>query len=201
MSLLLIDNQDSFTYNLVQMIESAGVTELIVRQGNELSMDLICELRPEKILISPGPGHPADYPIIENIVQWLGRGDACITPTGITPTISVLGVCLGHQAIAHAFGARIIPSKRPVHGKTSPVQHDNQSIFRGIPANFPAMRYHSLEIDPDSLPDCFTISACAAGKLIMGIRHKSLPMEGVQFHPESILTQHGQQLIKNWLSA
>jgi anthranilate synthase component 2 len=189
--LLMIDNYDSFTYNLVQYLGELGADVRVYRNDN-ISLQEIEQLQPEKIVISPGPCTPNEAGIsIETIKQFAGR-------------IPILGVCLGHQSIGQAFGGRIGHARAIMHGKTSMMHHSNEGVFKGLPNPFEATRYHSLVIEPESLPDCLEVTAWTAddeGKLdeIMGVRHKTLAVEGVQFHPESILTTSGHDLLKNFL--
>ena len=185
--LLMIDNYDSFTYNLVQYFAELG-EEVAVHRNDEITLEQIEALQPQHIVISPGPCTPNEAGIsVPTIKRFAGR-------------IPILGVCLGHQSIGQAFGGRIIHAKQLMHGKTSPIFHDNTSVFRGLPNPFTATRYHSLVIERESLPDCLEITAWSEDGEIMGVRHKSLAVEGVQFHPESILTEHGHELLKNFLS-
>jgi anthranilate synthase/aminodeoxychorismate synthase-like glutamine amidotransferase len=186
--LLVIDNYDSFTYNLVQYLGELGADMQIVR-NDDVTVDAIeNELRPERIVISPGPGTPDGAGIsLETIARFSGK-------------LPILGVCLGHQAIGQHFGGKVVRAPVPVHGKPVNVQHDGKTIFRGLPNDFEAGRYHSLVIEPASLPDCLEVSARSADGLIMGVRHKEHPTEGVQFHPESILTPEGKRLLENFLS-
>jgi para-aminobenzoate synthetase component II len=185
--LLVIDNYDSFTYNLVQYLGELGAHMKVVR-NDEVSVDEVeNDLRPEKILISPGPGTPDNAGISLDVLKRL----ADRTP--------ILGVCLGHQAIGQHFGGKVIRAPEPVHGKPVEVQHDGKTIFQGIDRKFKAGRYHSLVVDRGSLPDCLEVSAESPDGLIMAMRHRSLPIEGVQFHPESILTEHGKAMLKNFL--
>jgi anthranilate synthase/aminodeoxychorismate synthase-like glutamine amidotransferase len=185
---LLIDNYDSFTYNLYQYLCELG-EEVVVYRNDKISTDEIEALGPERIVISPGPCTPDDAGIsLEVIKRFSGQ-------------IPILGVCLGHQAIGQAFGGRIVRCHRLMHGKTSPIRHDGKTIFAGLPNPFDAVRYHSLVIDPESLPDCLEVSARADDEgEIMGVRHKEFIVEGVQFHPESILTLPGKDLLANFLS-
>ena len=186
MKILVIDNYDSFTYNLVQML---GVynCELIVKRNDEISINEIRLLAPDKILISPGPGRPENSEVtLSTIKRFSGK-------------IPILGVCLGHQAIGYSFGGKIINAKNIMHGKTSKIKHDNKTIFKDVPPNFEATRYHSLIVERKSLPEELEISSETEDGTIMGIRHKHLPIEGIQFHPESILTIEGKKIIKNWL--
>ena len=185
--LLVIDNYDSFTYNLVQYLGELGET-VEVRRNNRVSLDEIeNELRPERIVISPGPGTPDDAGItLEVIARFAGK-------------IPLLGVCLGHQAIGQAFGGKVVRAPELMHGKSSPVRHDGRTIFAGLSDQFVAGRYHSLIVERESLPSCLEISAVTADEIIMGLRHRELKVEGVQFHPESILTSEGKQLLANFL--
>jgi anthranilate synthase/aminodeoxychorismate synthase-like glutamine amidotransferase len=186
--LLVIDNYDSFTYNLVQYLGELG-QDLRVFRNDKITTDEIAEMNPDHILISPGPCDPERAGVsVETIQRFAGK-------------IPILGVCLGHQSIGHAFGGRIVRADRLMHGKTSPILHDDKGVFAGIPSPFRAIRYHSLLIERETLPDCLEITAETAEGEIMGVRHKTLPVEGVQFHPESVLTEHGRQLLQNFLSA
>ena len=186
--LLVIDNYDSFTYNLVQYLGELGAEMRVVR-NDEVTVDEIeNELEPEKILISPGPGTPDKAGITLDVVgRFAGK-------------IPILGVCLGHQAIGQHFGGAVVRAPEPVHGKPVSVSHDGRTIFQGIPQNFNAGRYHSLVVSRNTVPECLEISAESPDGLVMAVRHRNLPIEGVQFHPESILTQHGKQLLQNFLS-
>jgi anthranilate synthase/aminodeoxychorismate synthase-like glutamine amidotransferase len=185
--LLVIDNYDSFTYNLVQYLGELGET-VEVRRNNRVTLDEIeNSLRPERIVISPGPGTPNDAGItLDVIARFSGK-------------IPLLGVCLGHQAIGQAFGGKVIRAPELMHGKASEVRHDGKTIFAGINDGFLAGRYHSLMVEKESLPSCLEISASTADDIIMGLRHRELKVEGVQFHPESILTSDGMQLLANFL--
>lgn len=185
--LLVIDNYDSFTYNLVQYLGELGET-VEVRRNNRVTLDEIeNSLRPERIVISPGPGTPNDAGItLDVIARFSGK-------------IPLLGVCLGHQAIGQAFGGKVIRAPELMHGKASEVRHDGKTIFEGIDDQFLAGRYHSLIVERESLPACLEISAFTADDIIMGLRHRELKVEGVQFHPESILTSDGKQLLANFL--
>jgi para-aminobenzoate synthetase component II len=185
--LLVIDNYDSFTYNLVQYLGELGET-VEVRRNNRVTLDEIeSSLRPERIVISPGPGTPNDAGItLDVIARFSGK-------------IPLLGVCLGHQAIGQAFGGKVIRAPELMHGKASEVSHDGKTIFAGISERFLAGRYHSLIVEKETLPSCLEISASTAGDIIMGLRHRELKVEGVQFHPESILTSEGKQLLANFL--
>ena len=184
--LLMIDNYDSFTYNLVQYLAEIGQEVEVVR-NDKISIEEINKLNPQYIVISPGPCTPNEAGIsLELIEAFKGK-------------IPILGVCLGHQSIGQAFGGKIIHAQTIMHGKTSKISHNNKGIFRGIKDPFIATRYHSLVIDRESLPDCFDITAWTDDNEIMGIKHKELAIEGVQFHPESILSEHGHDLLKNFL--
>jgi anthranilate synthase/aminodeoxychorismate synthase-like glutamine amidotransferase len=185
---LVVDNYDSFTYNLVQCLLAAGAS-CTVCHNDVTSVAEVVRTKPDGILISPGPGTPSDAGVTLELIRALAG------------SIPMLGVCLGHQALAQAFGARIERAREPVHGKTSRVSHDGRGVFYALPSPFDATRYHSLLVAPDSVPESFEVSAQAAGGEIMGLRHRELPLEGVQFHPESILTEHGAQLVQNWLSS
>jgi len=183
---LMIDNYDSFTYNLVQYLGELGVEVTVVR-NDEVSVDEVARLRPEKIVISPGPCSPNEAGISLATIERLGG------------KIPLLGVCLGHQAIGQAFGGKVVHARTLMHGKTSPIQHVGAGVFRGLPSPFVATRYHSLAVERDSLPDCLEVTAWTEDGEIMGLRHKTLAVQGVQFHPESILTEHGHALLKNFL--
>ncbi|HXC71467.1 MAG TPA: aminodeoxychorismate/anthranilate synthase component II [Pyrinomonadaceae bacterium] len=185
--LLVIDNYDSFTYNLVQYLGELGET-VEVRRNNQVTLDQIeNELRPERIVISPGPGTPNDAGITLDVIE------------RFSGKVPLLGVCLGHQSIGQAFGGRVIRAPELMHGKASEVSHDGKTIFAGLTNQFLAGRYHSLIVEKDSLPNCLEISASTANGIIMGLRHRELKVEGVQFHPESILTSEGKQLLANFL--
>ncbi|MCX7094102.1 MAG: aminodeoxychorismate/anthranilate synthase component II [Methylobacter sp.] len=188
---VMVDNYDSFTYNLVQYLGELGADVTVVR-NDQVSVEDVEKLAPDKLVISPGPCTPKEAGIsVEAILKFAGK----------TP---ILGVCLGHQSIGYAFGGNIIHAKSIMHGKTSLVYHHNQGVFKGLNNPFTATRYHSLVIEQESIPDCLEITAWtqnAAGELdeIMGVRHKELDIEGVQFHPESILTEHGHDMLRNFL--
>ncbi len=184
--ILFIDNYDSFTYNLVDYI-GQFTGELQVYRNDELTTTDVQAMQPQGIVISPGPGTPADAGISNAVIESFHR------------TIPILGVCLGHQCIGQVFGACIVRAPEPVHGKASPVFHNSDALFHRIPSPFPAGRYHSLIIDADTLPPDFTITAWTEEGIIMGIQHREFPLTGVQFHPESVLTPDGKQLIANWL--
>ena len=184
--LLMIDNYDSFTYNLVQYFGELE-QEVVVHRNDEITLERVAELSPRHIVISPGPCTPNEAGIsVPLIKQVAGK-------------IPILGVCLGHQAIGQAMGGKIVHAKQVMHGKTSAIQHNSTSVFRGLPNPFQATRYHSLVIEHASMPDCLEITAWTEDGEIMGVRHKTLPVEGVQFHPESILTESGHALLKNFL--
>ncbi|MDA9086512.1 aminodeoxychorismate/anthranilate synthase component II [Methylophilaceae bacterium] len=184
--LLMIDNYDSFTYNLVQYLSEIG-QEVKVYRNDKITIEEVNKLNPKYIVISPGPCTPNEAGIsLELINSFKGK-------------IPILGVCLGHQSIGQAFGGKIIHAQTIMHGKTSQIFHENTGVFNGIKSPFTATRYHSLVIDKKSLPDCFDITAWTDDNEIMGIKHKDLPIEGVQFHPESILSEYGHDLLKNFL--
>ena len=185
--ILLIDNYDSFTYNLAQFLGQLG-EKLEVRRNDQISLDEIADLAPERIVISPGPGIPRRAGVTIPVVrEFSGR-------------IPILGVCLGHQAIGEAFGGRVIRAKELMHGKTSAIHHDGKTIFRGLPQDFIATRYHSLIVERKSLPRVLEISAETEDGTIMGLRHRQMKVEGVQFHPESVLTEVGIRLLQNFLA-
>jgi para-aminobenzoate synthetase component II len=185
--ILLLDNYDSFTYNLAQYLGQMGQT-LLVRRNDMISLDEIADLRPERIVISPGPGTPRQAGIsVALIERFAGK-------------IPILGVCLGHQAIGEAFGGRVIRAAKLMHGKTSTIHHDERTVFRGLPQDFLATRYHSLIVERKTLPRELEISAETADGVIMGLRHRKMKVEGVQFHPESVLTNNGFQLLQNFLT-
>lgn len=197
--IFVLDNYDSFTYNLVQYMGELGVeggspaAEIVVRRNDEITPEQVVALRPERILLSPGPCTPQEAGILIPLLRRLAE----LPPSQQIPT---LGVCLGHQALGAAFGARVVRAERLMHGKTSVVDHDGRTIFRGLPQPMTCTRYHSLLVDEASVPPELEISARVAGEAtIMGLRHRSLPLEGVQFHPESVLTQGGKELIANFL--
>ena len=183
--ILMIDNYDSFTYNLVQMIQVLG-KDISVRRNNRVNIPELEMLSPAALVVSPGPGTPDHAGISMEAIRHFGR------------RIPILGVCLGHQSMAAAFGGTVIRADRIMHGKTSRIFHDGRSIFKGLPNPFPAIRYHSLLVNRNRLPEGFEISAWTERGEVMGLRHKQHPMEGVQFHPESILTDVGMDMIKNF---
>ena len=184
--LLIIDNYDSFTYNLVQYFGELGA-EPVVKRNDEITVAEIEALQPEAVVISPGPCTPKEAGISNDVIAKIG------------PKLPLLGVCLGHQCIGHVYGGVIVRAGRLMHGKTSPILHDGSGVFADLPAPFDATRYHSLIIDPPSMPEALVINAHTAEGEIMGVRHKEYPIHGVQFHPESILTRHGKDLLKNFL--
>lgn len=185
--LLVIDNYDSFTYNLVQYLGEMGQEVRVVR-NDEIAAAEIAALAPSHIVISPGPCTPNEAGIsLEVIKSYAGK-------------IPILGVCLGHQAIGQAFGGKVVRAARVMHGKTSPISHDGKGLFTGLPNPFEATRYHSLLIERASVPDCLDVTATTAENEIMAVRHKTLPVEGVQFHPESFLTTSGKDLLRNFIA-
>ena len=192
--LLVLDNYDSFTFNLVQYLGELALDHPIaaqvrVERNDALSLEQIEALKPEAVLISPGPGTPADSGVCRAVIRELG------------PRVPLLGVCLGHQAIAEVFGGAVVRAPELMHGKTSAVHHQGQGVFAGLPQPFTAKRYHSLIADRDSLPDCLEVTAWLEGGMVMGLRHREHPhLQGVQFHPESVLTQDGHRLLANFLS-
>ena len=184
--LLMIDNYDSFTYNLVQYFAELGA-DVVVHRNDEITVEQVARLKPQYIVISPGPCTPNEAGISVPLIKiFAGK-------------IPILGVCLGHQSIGQAFGGKIIHAKKLMHGKTSLIYHNSSSVFRGLPNPFTATRYHSLVIERETLPDCLEMTAWTEDGEIMGVRHKTLAVEGVQFHPESILTEHGHDMLKNFL--
>ncbi|MFJ5762578.1 aminodeoxychorismate/anthranilate synthase component II [Neobacillus sp. NPDC093182] len=184
--IFMVDNYDSFTFNLVQYLGELG-EDLVVQRNDQTTIDDIRTLDPEFLMISPGPGNPSEAGISLEVIK---------TFSGVIP---ILGVCLGHQSIAQAYKGDVVSAAQLMHGKTSDIYHDGKSIFKGLPNPFPATRYHSLIVKRDTLPTCFEISAWTENGEIMGIRHKELPLEGVQFHPESILTSCGKEILKNFV--
>jgi len=184
--ILVIDNYDSFTYNLVQYLGEMGA-QMDVRRNDTLTIKDIARLAPDKILISPGPGTPDDAGITLDLIREFGSK---------TP---IFGVCLGQQAIGQAMGGRVIRAEKLMHGKTSPVTHTGRGVFRGLPSPLEATRYHSLIVERETLPDCLEITATTEDGEIMGLKHKTWPLEGVQFHPESVLTKHGKEILRNFL--
>ena len=185
--ILVLDNYDSFTYNLVQYLGELGA-ETVVKRNDEISIAEIRALKPERILVSPGPCSPRESGLSNEVIR-----------TFSAEGVPVFGVCLGHQCIGHVFGANVIVNYRMMHGKTSPIKHNGKDLFADMPNPFMATRYHSLVIQRDTVPDCLEITAESDEGEIMGVRHKTLPIWGVQFHPESILTENGRQILKNFL--
>jgi para-aminobenzoate synthetase component 2 len=184
--ILVIDNYDSFTYNLVQYLGELG-QDIRVFRNDKIDVSGIAELNPERIVISPGPGTPDQSGITLKVIK------------AFESKKPILGVCLGHQAIGQVFGGRVVPAPYLMHGKTSEICHDNRTIFSGLPYRFQATRYHSLMVERKTLPKCLEVSATSTDGLIMGLRHRDFPIEGVQFHPESIMTAHGKKLLENFL--
>jgi anthranilate synthase/aminodeoxychorismate synthase-like glutamine amidotransferase len=185
--ILMIDNYDSFTYNLVQYLGVLG-SEVEVHRNDKITLDEIESMKPERIVISPGPGTPQSAGITIPVIERFHS------------KLPILGVCLGHQGIGAAFGGRVVHAAQLMHGKTSEISHDGKSIFRDLPDPFTATRYHSLAIERKSLPSCLEVSAVAEDGEIMGLRHREYPVEGIQFHPESILTKEGMSILQNFLS-
>lgn len=186
--IVLIDNYDSFTYNLFQLLATLGVDVSVIRNDAATAVD-VRAMEPEGIVISPGPGMPSDAGISCEIIRELGA------------SVPILGVCLGHQCMASVFGGRVVRAETLMHGKTSSVTHENHGVFYGLPTPLRVVRYHSLVVDERSLPTSFEITARTVDGVVMGIRHRTLPLEGVQFHPESILTESGPELLQNWLDS
>ncbi len=187
--LLLIDNYDSFTYNLVHYLGELGA-DVVVRRNDALDVQAAMALRPEAIVLSPGPCDPAQAGIC-----------LALTAAAAEAKIPLLGVCLGHQTIGEAFGGKVVRCHEIVHGKMGKMLHEGKGVFAGLPSPFLATRYHSLVVERDSLPDCLEVTAWLEDGTIMGLRHKTLPIEGVQFHPESIASEHGHQMLRNFLDA
>lgn len=184
--ILVIDNYDSFTFNLVQYLGELDV-EMQIHRNDQITIDRIRELKPERILVSPGPCSPKEAGISPEVILEFG------------PHLPVFGVCLGHQCIGHVYGAEIVVNERLMHGKTSPIKHNGKDVFADMPNPFTATRYHSLVVKRDTLPDCLTITAETEEGEIMGLQHKEHPVWGVQFHPESILTENGRTIMRNFL--
>ena len=184
--ILVLDNYDSFTYNLVHLV-GQHTDALEVIRNDKITVEEVRAMRPDGILISPGPGRPEDAGITEDVIRTLG------------PTIPTLGVCLGHQAIGQVFGGTVTHAPELMHGKTSRICHNDAGVFAGLPQDFEATRYHSLVVDRNTVPDVLGITAETNDGTIMGLRHRSLPIEGIQFHPESVMTQTGPRMIANWL--
>lgn len=185
--ILVIDNYDSFTYNLVQYLGEMG-EQLDVRRNDEITLDEIARMKPTQIVISPGPGTPDDAGVTLDVIREFG------------PHTPIFGVCLGQQAIGQALGGKVVRAERLMHGKTSPVHHTGEGVFHGLPSPFEATRYHSLIVERESLPDVLEITAETDDGEIMGLKHKDWPLEGVQFHPEAVLTEHGKQILRNFLA-
>ena len=185
--IVMVDNYDSFTYNLVQYLGEMG-QELVVVRNDRATVEEVAAMRPDRIVISPGPGSPKDSGISCDVIR---------TFAGQVP---ILGVCLGHQCIGHVYGGQVVRNYRLMHGKTSMIHHDGKGVFRGLPNPFEATRYHSLVVKPETFPDALAVTAKTDEGEIMGLRHKKLPVYGVQFHPESILTIAGKALLKNFLA-
>jgi anthranilate synthase/aminodeoxychorismate synthase-like glutamine amidotransferase len=184
--ILMIDNYDSFTYNLVQYLGILGA-DVKVRRNDQITLEEIDDMAPERVVISPGPGGPQSAGIIVPLIKRFHR------------SMPILGVCLGHQAVGAAFGGRIVSAARLMHGKISQIHHDGRGVFRDVPDPFPATRYHSLAVEKGTLPPCLEISATAEDGEIMGLRHREYPVHGIQFHPESILTEEGMHILQNFL--
>jgi glutamine amidotransferase of anthranilate synthase or aminodeoxychorismate synthase len=185
--IFVLDNYDSFTYNLVHLMGSLGA-EMVVERNRETSVAAIMAMRPDGILLSPGPSRPENAGCMLDLIH------------AAAGRIPMLGVCLGHQAIGHAFGAKVVSAKRIMHGKLSTIHHDGEGIFQNVPQDFKAVRYHSLALEEATLPDCLEITARSEDGEIMGVRHKELPIEGIQYHPESIMTEAGRQQLMNFLN-
>ena len=185
--ILIIDNYDSFTYNLYQYLSELGA-DVQVRRNDQVTLDEIEALQPQGIVVSPGPCTPREAGISQDVILRMG------------PLVPTLGVCLGHQCVGQAFGATVAPAGEIMHGKMSDIRHTNLGVFQGLPNPFPAIRYHSLAVQYDTIPDCLEITAWTHNGLIMGLRHKEHPIQGVQFHPESIMTATGHHLLRNYLS-
>lgn len=186
--ILMVDNYDSFTYNLVQFLGVLGA-DLVVFRNDHFTLEDIGRVAPDGIVISPGPKAPAQAGVSKEVLRVHG------------PRIKTLGVCLGHQCIAEAFGGRVVRAGRVMHGKTSRVEHDGRGVFAGVPSPFEAARYHSLVVDEEALPDCLEVTSRTADGVVMGIRHTDHPVEGIQFHPESFMTEHGMRILENFLEA
>lgn len=185
--IFVLDNYDSFTYNLVHLMGSLGA-EMVVERNRETSVTAIMAMRPDGILLSPGPSRPENAGCMLDLIH------------AAAGRIPMLGVCLGHQAIGHAFGAKVVSAKRIMHGKLSTIHHDGKGVFQNVPQDFKAVRYHSLALEEATLPDCLEITARSEDGEIMGVRHKELPIEGIQYHPESIMTEAGRQQLMNFLN-
>lgn len=186
--ILVIDSYDSFVYNLVQYLGELGAEPVVVR-NDAFGVDEAVALRPDAVLLSPGPGRPEDAGIVCSAIEAFASAG-----------VPLLGVCLGHQAIGHVYGARIVRAPELMHGKTSPIEHRGAGVFAGLPAPLTATRYHSLVVDPASIPECLEVTASTSDGTVMGLRHRELEVEGVQFHPESILTAAGHELLRNFVA-
>ncbi len=186
--ILILDNYDSFTYNLVHLV-GAATDAYVVARNDEVTVEAVEAMAPAGVLLSPGPGHPAEAGITEPLLRRLG------------PATPVLGVCLGHQAIGEVYGGGVVHAPAPMHGKPSRIRHDGRGVFAGLPQDFLATRYHSLVVDRATVPACLEVSAWTEDGTIMGLRHRERPVEGVQFHPESILTTEGAALVRNWVGS
>ena len=186
--ILIVDNYDSFTYNLVHLV-AAHTDDYKVIRNDAMTIEEIRELNPDKILISPGPGRPHEAGITEEVIREFGKEKP------------ILGVCLGHQAIGEVFGGKVVHAPKLMHGKTSTVKHDGKCVFALVDEDFTATRYHSLVLDPKSIPDELEVTATSDDDVVMGVRHKQYPIEGIQFHPESILTTEGPKIIENWIKS
>lgn len=184
--IIVVDNYDSFTYNLVQYLAELGA-DVHVYRNDAIDLAGIRALAPHGVLVSPGPGHPDESGVSLDVIRELGQ------------SVPVFGVCLGHQTIGHIYGGNVIRAPRLMHGRTSPIVHAGKGVFRELPSPFTATRYHSLIVERETFPDCLEITAWTAEGEIMGLRHKTLPIEGVQFHPESFLTEHGHSMLRHWL--
>ncbi len=184
--ILLIDNYDSFTYNLLHYLGEEGASVEVVR-NDKLDLDIIDRTRPQGIVISPGPGTPDDSGLCPEVIRRFGD------------SIPMLGVCLGHQTIAAVYGGIVTRAPEPMHGKTSPIHHDDSGVFAGLPSPFTATRYHSLIVERDTMPECLHVTAWTEDGLVMGLQHQELPLHGVQFHPESIASEHGHTILRNFL--
>lgn len=185
---LVVDSYDSFVFNLVQYLGELGAEPVVVR-NDQLTVDQALAMHPDRILLSPGPGRPEEAGIICELI-----------PAAAAAGVPLFGVCLGHQAIGHVYGASVVPAPTLMHGKTSTIDHDDAGVFAGVPNPMTATRYHSLTIDPATLPDCLVVTATADDGVVMGVRHRELAVEGVQFHPESVLTHGGHHLLNNFLT-
>ncbi len=186
--IVIVDNYDSFTYNVYQALAKITPEEIRVVRSRECTVADLEAMNPSRLVVSPGPGRPEDAGIsVEAIRRFAGK-------------IPILGVCLGHQAIGHAFGGKVISAKRIMHGKLSPIQHDGKGLFQGIPQNIKVVRYHSLAVEEATLPDCLEVTAHSDDGEVMGLRHKELPIEGIQYHPESIMSEFGRQQLMNFLN-